>query len=87
MVPQPRPGSSLRLTAKVGDFGLSEAIDAGFSHMSQRFAGTPFYIAPETQVGRRGVADWLAGLVVGRRLFGYSVVIRSIGWLFGWSVG
>ncbi|GFR40746.1 hypothetical protein Agub_g1356 [Astrephomene gubernaculifera] len=39
-----------RLVAKVADFGLSLLLPEGATHASQRFHGTPAYLAPEVAV-------------------------------------
>ncbi|GFR45141.1 hypothetical protein Agub_g6522 [Astrephomene gubernaculifera] len=41
----------LQLTAKVADFGLSLPLPEGATHASQRFQGTPAYLAPEVATG------------------------------------
>ena len=43
-------GRLVFLDLQVADFGLSVAMD-NKTHASHMFSGTPFYIAPETQVG------------------------------------
>ena len=46
----------LRLTAKVADFGLSLPLAPGATHASQKFQGTPDYLAPEVS-GKRSCKE------------------------------
>ncbi|GFR53171.1 hypothetical protein Agub_g15894 [Astrephomene gubernaculifera] len=70
----------LQLTAKVADFGLSLPLPEGATHASQRFQGTPAYMAPEVatdgQVSPR--ADvWSFGLLLLELYYGCMLLDLS----------
>ena len=65
------------LTAKVADFGLSLPLGEGATHASQRFQGTPAYLAPEVGGmesdqcgGPGGIARGRSHATAGTRLVG-----------------
>ncbi|PNH09437.1 Serine/threonine-protein kinase ULK1 [Tetrabaena socialis] len=67
---------ALRLTAKVADFGLSLPLEAGATHASRRFQGTPLYSAPEVLLeGRQSPqADtWSFGLILVELFYGCTL--------------
>ncbi|PNH06048.1 Serine/threonine-protein kinase ULK2 [Tetrabaena socialis] len=67
---------ALRLTAKVADFGLSLPLEAGATHASRRFQGTPLYSAPEVLLeGRQSPqADtWSFGLLLLELFYGCTL--------------
>ncbi|GFR46231.1 hypothetical protein Agub_g7776, partial [Astrephomene gubernaculifera] len=68
--------AKLQLTAKVADFGLSLPLPEGATHASQRFQGTPAYMAPEVAlVGHMSPrADvWSFGLLLLELYYGCTV--------------
>ncbi|PNH05143.1 putative serine/threonine-protein kinase [Tetrabaena socialis] len=68
--------ASLQLTAKVADFGLSLPLEAGATHASRRFHGTPLYSAPEVLLeGRQSPhADvWSFGLMLLELFYGCTL--------------
>ncbi|GLC77421.1 hypothetical protein PLESTF_001934000 [Pleodorina starrii] len=72
----PASSGSLQLTAKVADFGLSIRMSEGATHVSQRFQGTPAYLAPEVAMAGElsPRADvWSFGLMLIELYFGCSL--------------
>ncbi|GFR46232.1 hypothetical protein Agub_g7777 [Astrephomene gubernaculifera] len=68
--------AKLQLTAKVADFGLSLPLPEGATHASQRFQGTPAYMAPEVMLGGHlsPRADvWSFGLLLLELYYGCTV--------------
>ncbi|PNH03846.1 Wall-associated receptor kinase-like 9 [Tetrabaena socialis] len=68
--------ASLQLTAKVADFGLSLPLEAGATHASRRFHGTPAYSAPEVLLeGRQSPhADvWSFGMMLLELFYGCTL--------------